>query len=85
MLKRKISRAKNRAHGNLSPYTRGPFYDIDHNEEMRILRASPTSRVSENGDAESGHRVRMIINCVNINARILLHAITPHQVFFATS
>lgn len=73
MLKRKISRAKKRTHGNLSHYTRGPFYDvIENNEEMKTLRASPTSGVFKNGDAESGQRVRMNINCGKINTHICM-------------
>ena len=40
----------------------GPFYDVidNNNEEMKTLRASPTSPASRSSDVEHGQRVRDI-------------------------
>ncbi|XP_028407195.1 uncharacterized protein LOC114529581 [Dendronephthya gigantea] len=59
----KISRIQKKS-GNVSSYVSGPFYDIiDGNEEMKILRATPTSTTKlcttsadGKGDVESGQR-----------------------------
>lgn len=64
---RKISNTKNKAEGNMSPYT-GPFYqNIGEDEEMKTLRASPSkinagmNSTLGNDDMESGKRVSSIL------------------------